>query len=170
MISIGSSLVGVLEFSEFTNMFHVSFLSFLKSLCLMALLYWDDLSLDVLVGSLRCLVYSSLTIFSSLSHSLFHHAAVGLPFVSEDVLGMVLSAACSMVWLAKLCASSIMFWFCTFVFIVLSFWYCFQFSLPMLHFCYFMKTFLSSSMMMEKWWLPQSSYFLAHSRWGLSLG
>ena len=56
----------------------------------------------------------------SLSCSLFHHAIVGLLFVSEDVLGMVFSAACSMLLTRQLCAS-IVFWFFTFIVIVLPF-------------------------------------------------
>ena len=71
-------MVGVLEFSEFTNLFQVSFLAFLKVLCLMALLRWKDLSLFMFVGSRRCFLYSALTIFSSLSQSSFHHATGGL--------------------------------------------------------------------------------------------
>ena len=59
-------------------------------------------------------LYSALTILSSLSHSSFFHATVGLLFVSEDILGMVFSAACSMVLIRQLCFSLIMFLFCTF--------------------------------------------------------
>ena len=43
-------LVGVLEFSEFTNLFHVSFLAFLKTLSLMTLLHWNVLNLVTFVG------------------------------------------------------------------------------------------------------------------------
>ena len=79
-------------------------------LCLMALLHWNVLNLVV------CWVLSVFSIFCShydlsLSYSSFHHATVGLHFVSEDALGMVF-------------AFSIVFWFCTFIVIVLSFWNC----------------------------------------------
>ena len=84
-----TSLVGVLEFSRFTILFHVSFLAFLNTLCLMALLYWNGFKLVLFVGSRRCFLYSSFTILSSLSHSLFHHATGGLLFTFVDVLGMV---------------------------------------------------------------------------------
>ena len=128
-------LVGVLEFSEFTNLFHVYFHAFLKTLCLMAFLCCSVLNLVLFVGSRQCFLYSALIILSSLSHSSFYHANVGLLFVCEDVLGKIFSADCSMVWTRKLCASSIVFWFCIFVFNVLSFWNCFQFVLSMFHLC-----------------------------------
>ena len=114
-------MVGVLEFIEFTNLFHESFLAFLKTICLMALLYWNVLNLVLFVGFYWCFQYVALTIFSSISHSSFHHDTVGLFFVSVDALGIVLSAACSMVLTRQLCASSIAFWFCSFVVIVVSF-------------------------------------------------
>ena len=87
----------------------------------MALLPWNVLNLVLFVGSCQCFLYSAFTILSSLSHSSFHHATVGLLFVSEDVFGMVLSTACSMVLTRQLCDFLIVFWFCTFNVIVLSF-------------------------------------------------
>ena len=111
-------MVWVLEFSEFTNLF---FVSFLKTLCLMTFLRWNVFNLVLFVGSRWCFLYYANTILSSLSHSSFHHATAGLLFVSEDVLGMVFFAASSMVLTRQLWASSIVFWFCTFVVIVLSF-------------------------------------------------
>ena len=77
-------LVGVLVFSEFTNLFHTSFLVFLKTVCLMAFLRWNDLNLVLFVGSRWCFLYSALTILSSLSNSSFHHATSSLIFASED--------------------------------------------------------------------------------------
>ena len=149
---------------EFTNLFHVSCLVFLKTLCLTTFLRWNALSLIVFVGSLWCFLYSALTILFFFSHSSFHYATVGLLFVSEDVLGMVFSAACSIVLTRQLCTSSIEVWFCTFFVIVIYFWNCVQFAFPILNLCCcFMETSLSSSMMMGKWSLALSSYSLFHS-------
>ena len=86
-----------------------------KNLCLMALLRCNVLNLVLFIGFHWFFIYSALTIFSFLSHSSFHHATVSLLFVSVDVLGMVFSAAYSMVLTRQLCASSIVFWFCTLV-------------------------------------------------------
>ena len=75
----------------------------------MTLLHWNVRNLVLFVESHWWFLYTALTILSSLSHSSIHHATVGFLFVSEDVLGMVLSAAC-MVLTWQLCASSIMVW------------------------------------------------------------
>ena len=91
-----------------------------ETFCLMALLCWNVLNLVLFVGSRQCFLYSALTILSFFKYYSFHHATVGLHFDSEHVLGMVFSAACSMVLTRQLCASLIVFWFCTFVVIVLS--------------------------------------------------
>ena len=50
-LNLSHTLVGVLGFNEFINLFHVSFLAFLKTLYLMSPLCWNDLSLVVFVGS-----------------------------------------------------------------------------------------------------------------------
>ena len=67
----------------------------------MALLHWNVLNLVLFDGFCPCFLYSTLTILSSLSHSSFHHATVCLLFVSEDVLGIVFSAAYSMILLGS---------------------------------------------------------------------
>ena len=51
-----------------TKFCHVSFLAFLKTLCLKALLRWNDFCFVLFVGSHWCFLYSAITIFSSLSH------------------------------------------------------------------------------------------------------
>ena len=85
----------------------------------MALLHQNVLNLVLFVGFRRCFLYPALIILSSHSYFLFNHATVGLCLVSEDILGMVFSAACNMVLTRQLCACSIVFWFCTFVVIVI---------------------------------------------------
>ena len=83
-------LVGVLQLSEFRNLFRMSFLAFLNTLCLMIFLCWNVLSLVLFIGSRRCFLYSAITILSSLSQFSFYHATGDL-FSSEDILGMVFS-------------------------------------------------------------------------------
>ena len=100
-------LVRVLAFGKFTNFCIVSFLVFLKTLCLIALLQWNDLYLVLFIGLCHCFLYSSLTIFSSLSHSSFNHITGGLLFILMKVLGMVLSAACSIFLVQQHYTSSI---------------------------------------------------------------
>ena len=87
----------------------------------MALLHWNDVILVLSVVSHQYFLSSALTILSSFSHSSFHHATGDHFFASEDVLGMVFSAACNMVLIRQLCASSIVFWSCTLLVILLSF-------------------------------------------------
>ena len=102
------------------HLFHVSFLAFLKSICLIALIRWNDFSYVVFVGFLRCFLYSTLTILSTLSHFLFHHATGDLFFVSGDVLRMVFSATCNIILTSQLYATSIVFWRGNLVVILLS--------------------------------------------------
>ena len=107
--------VGVLEFSDFTNLFYVSFLAFLKTLCLMALLRWNDLSWLCMLGF--CNVFYILCSYCSL----FPFTFFVLPcfWWSFLFLGMVFSAACNMVLTKQLCASLIVFWSRTLVVILL---------------------------------------------------
>ena len=139
------------------------FLAYLKTLCLMTLLHWNNLNLVLFVGPHQCFLYSVLTILSSLSHSSFHHATGGFLFVSGDVLGMDLSAAPYIVSTRHPYDSSTVSWSCTFVVILASFWKLVQLALPMLHLCCcLMESSLSSSKIMGKWSLPLSLYSLLH--------
>ena len=56
-------MVVVLAFSDFTNSFHVCFLIFQRTLCLIVFLCWNDLNLFLFVGFLQCFLYSVLTSF-----------------------------------------------------------------------------------------------------------
>ena len=123
----------------------------------MALLFWDVLNLVLFVGSRGCFLYSSLTIPSSFSHSSFHHASVSLLFVCDEVLGIVFSAACSMVLNKQPRAYLIMFWFCTFIVFVLSFWNCNQFAL-----FYAPSLLLFHGNFRLLWWCPSDHFLRVH--------
>ena len=116
----------------------------LKTLCLMALLHWNVLNLVLFVWSRQCFLYSALTIFSSLSHSSFHHATVGLRmFWGWFSLQLVVWFWLGRNVLLLLCFGSVR------SLLLCSFWNCVQFALPMPYLCcFFREISLSSSMMM----------------------
>ena len=89
----------------------------------------------MLLGSLWSFLYSVLTIFCCVCHSLFYHSTVGLLSIPVAVLGILFSATCSILSVSLLYASSIVFWSCTIISNLLSIWYWIQFAFLMFHLC-----------------------------------
>ena len=118
-------LVGILEFIEFKNLFHVSFL---KTLCLMALLCWNVLNLILFVESRWCFLYSIyLAILSSLTFF------VPLCYCWSSLCLIGCFTLLFVVWFRQGSYVLLWLWFGSVLSLLFfSFWNYVQFALPML--------------------------------------